>query len=222
MNPSTNEFGVVGVILPDGRFDRDGARFINEDVGVEIITFPVISRDLVVQARYENMRIAGESHNMAEMLATRSFPGIKTDAIFNEGKFSGDDGRIGAEQTWLRQQAEAAGVSTAGKWYCRGLASFPGDPTGWVGDRGDVLRVAREKNMTVHGYVEHEGYEADPGDDVTIGDDIIENEVQDILDSNPFADPDHVRDEVYRLRSGAVDPNPLLVGDYDESHLRGA
>ncbi len=118
--------------------------------------FPVVSRDIVIQARYENMRLAGESHNMAEILATRSYPGIKTDAIFNEGKFSGSDGRIDTEQTWLRAQAEAAGVSTAGKWYCRGLASFPGDPTAWVGDRGDVLRIARERGMKVHGYVGNE------------------------------------------------------------------
>jgi hypothetical protein len=179
-----------------------------------------VSKDWGVRERYLDMRLAGESRNMAEMLATRTFPGVKTDAVFNEGKFSGDSGLVGAEQTWLRARAEAAGVSTAGKWYCRGLASYPGDPNAWVGDRGDVLRVAREKNMTVHGYVEHRGREADPGDDLTIADDIIDSEVEDVLDSNPGADAEAVRDQVYQLRTGAVDPNPLRVGDYDESYLR--
>ena len=154
---------------------------------------------------------------MAEMLATRTFPGLKTDAIFNEGKFSGDSGKIGAQQLWLKEQAEAAGVSTAGKWYCSGLASFPGDPTAWVGDRGDVLRIAREKNMTVHGYIEHQGYETDGGDDLSIADEIVEDEVSDILAEFPFTAPEEAREHALALRTGAIDLNPLLVQDYDES-----
>lgn len=172
-----------------------------------------ISDDIEVQIRYSTMLSRGESHKMAEMLATRSFPGVKTDAVFNEGKFSGDTGKIGPEQKWLEEQAKLHGISTNGKWYCRGLASFPGDPTAWVDGRGDVLRIAAEKNMTVKGYVEHKGHEVDPGNDEVIADDIIENEVEDILDSNPHANADEVRDAVYQLRTGAVDPNPLLVQD---------
>lgn len=171
---------------------------------------------LHARMRYREMRLAGESHSMAEMLATRTFPGIKTDAIFNERKFSSDSGLVGAEQTWLRAQAESAGVSTNGKWYCRGLASFPGDPTAWVGDRGDVLRIAREKNMTVHGYVEHKGHEVDPGGDIDIAEDLLSNEVQDIMDSNPGANFEEVQAKVHELRTGRVDPNPLRVEDSGE------
>lgn len=217
------------VFLPDGR--AEARNDIPEDVILDgwdewsaeqkqaysdfVGTFPTIAdgNNWHVQLRYVEMRLAGESHNMAEMLATRTFPGVKTDAVFNEGKFSSDSGIHGAEQTWLRARAEAAGVSTNGKWYCRGLASFPGDPTAWVGDRGDVLRIAREKNMTVHGYVECKGHETDPGDDLTIASDIIDDEVSDIMESHPFADREAVREEVYRLRTGAVDPNPLVVQD---------
>lgn len=175
-----------------------------------------LTGDLYARDRYVAMRLAGQSRGMASVLATRSFPGIKTDAIFNEGKFSGDAGRVGPEEQWLRAQAEAAGVSTNGKWYCRGLADFPGDPTAWVGDRGDVLRIAEAKNMKVHGYVEHDAREVDPGDDVTIADDIIESEVRDVLDSHPGARAEDVREQVYALRSGAVDPNPLRVEDTHE------
>ncbi|SIO37916.1 hypothetical protein SAMN05444166_4227 [Singulisphaera sp. GP187] len=261
----------IAVILPDGRLDRDGARFVNDDVPLELIEFPVITENARGQSHYAGarlagkthdeafshaaykvasfpikpfqdwerivfvsldshrnkisdnfdqqvaywrMRKAGESHNMAEMLALRSFPGIKTDAIFNEGKFSGQStGECDPRGAWLRQQAEAAGVSTSGKWYCSGLASFPGDPTAWVGDRGDVLRIAREKNLTVDGYVTHKAHEVDPGSDMPIADDIIADEVNDILESNPFADAEAVRDEVYKLRTGAVDDHPLLVQD---------
>jgi hypothetical protein len=204
------------IILPDGRLERDTNGLIPEDVELEPIEFPVVSCDLDTQLRYQQMRLDGQSHKMAEMLATRSFPGVKTDAIFNEGKFSSDSGLVGAEQTWLRAQAERAGVSTNGKWYCRGLASFPGDPTAWVGDRGDVLRIAREKNMTVHGYVEHKGHEVDPGDDIEVAPDLIENEVQDILESHPGANADDVRERVHELRSGKVDINPLRVTDSGE------
>jgi hypothetical protein len=159
------------------------------------------------------MRLSGESHNIAEVLATRRFSGLRTDAIFNEGKFSSDKGKVGPHEVWLREQADAAGVSTNGKWYCSGLASFPGDPTAWVGDRSDVLRIAREKNFTVEGYVEHKGHQADPGDDVKIADELVEAEVRDILDSCPDAKPDDVREEVYAVRSGSVDYNPLCVQD---------
>ena len=161
------------------------------------------------------MRLAGQSHRMAEMLATRTFPGVKTDSIFNEGKFSSDRGKVGPEEVWLREQAEAAGVSTNGRWYCKGLASFPGDPTAWVDGRGDVLRIARAKNMTVYGYVEHKGRQTDPGVDTPIADDIVDDEVRDILDSCPGARVEDVRERVHALRSGRIDPNPLRVTDHN-------
>lgn len=208
------------VELPDGRYEALPASISPEGIEFVPITFPVVSDDLDAQAHYEYMRLNGESHNMAEMLATRSFPGVKTDAIFNEGKFSGQStGECAAHGVWLRRQAEAAGVSTTGKWYCSGLASFPGDPTAWVDSRGDVLRIAEAKNMNVHGYVEHSAYETDGGDDLDIADDIIEDEVADILEANPYAAIDAVRDEVYALRTGAVDNNPLLCKDYTSTDI---
>ena len=79
-----------------------------------------------------------------------------------------------------------------------------------MSDRGDVLRVAREKNLNVmDGYVTHEAREVEPMADVPIADDLIDAEVADILDANPGVNPEEVRDHVYRLRSGQADPNPL-------------
>lgn len=202
------------VILPDGRLELDLMHFILPGVDLEPIEFPIVSARPDIQHRYVDLRLAGESHSFAEILATRSFPGIKTDAVFNEGKFSGQStGECRPHGTWLRQQAEAAGVSTSGKWYCSGLASFPGDPTAWVDSRGDVLRIAREKNMTVKGYVEHQGYEVDPGEDIDIAEDIIEDGVQDALRMDPGAKAEEVRDYLTQLRSGAIDPNPLVLSD---------
>lgn len=246
------------VILPDGRLDPHSGHLIPDDVALHEIIFPVISADLVVQARYENYRIEGRTHDdaarvafwvslpshenyeakqafcrrdskpgsmthylncrvngckhtLAMCLASRSFPGVKTDSIFNEGRFSGDSGKIGVEQLWLKKQAEDAGVSTTGKFYLKGLASFPGDPTAWVDSRGDVLRVARDKNMNVHGYVEYQGHETDGGEDKVIADELIEDEVADILEAHPHQNPEAVREEVYAVRTGAIDNNPLRV-----------
>ena len=179
----------------------------------------VVSSNPAIQARYEEMRRAGESHNIADVLAHKTGPGLRTDAIFNEGKFSGDAGRIDAEQTWLRGQSEAAGVSTTGKWYCRGLADFPGDPTAWVGDRGDVVRIASEKNMRVHGYVEHTPVEREPVADVAVGKDIIDDCVEILMSENPLLSLEAAQDRAVSLRTGDVDSHPLRCKDYFEEDL---
>lgn len=209
----------IGYIeLPDGRYEFSPA--IPEDVKLDPIIFPMVSQDIEIQGRYEDMRLAGESHNMADMLAHRTGPGIRSDSIFNEAKFSSDSGLIGVQQKWLRQQAESAGVSTNGKWYCSGLASFPGDPTAWVGDRGDVLRIAREKNMTVHGYVEHQAVKdlSDSANlaDAPIAQDVIDDGVEDYLEAHPFAPIEEATEAVLRTRGGHEDYNPLLVKDYGD------
>lgn len=231
IHPFVKEAVEFGIKQPEHLdFYMDRRRSVEKnthDIGSFVETFchffdyPYASRLNSAQLlEYMKMRFSGESHTMSELLASRSFPGIKTDAIFNEGRFSGEAGRIGMEQRWLQEQAEAVGVSTTGKFYCRGLADFPGDPTAWVSDRGDVLRVAREKNMTVHGYVEHEGRQVEPAADVRIADDLVEGEVNEIMAECPGADREMVREEVFAVRTGGVDPNDLRVGDYDESYLQ--
>jgi hypothetical protein len=210
------------VILPDGQLEAGVSHLIPEDVPIVTIDHRVAEAiedgcSLPYQFdHYIRCRNNGCARRLAACLALRSFPSIKTDAIFNEGRFSGSDqfADTPAQGAWLRSQAEAAGVSTAGKYYLSGLADFPGDPTAWVSDRGDVLRVAREKNLRIlDGYVKHEPVEREPMADVEIAPDLIESEVADILDSNPGADAEHVRDHVYALRTGRTDDNPLVVDD---------
>jgi hypothetical protein len=168
--------------------------------------------------RYVEMRRSGESHNIAEVLAARRFCAVKSDKIFNEGRFSSDAGKNGLEQQWLRQQAEAAGVSTNGLHYMRGLADYPGDPRAWIGGRSDVLRVAREKNMTVHGYVEHKAHDVDLPEDkgYRVADDIIDAETDEIVSWNPkeFAPiREQIREDVVQNRTGLVDNHPLVLDD---------
>jgi hypothetical protein len=202
------------VILPDGRLDPNAAHLIPPDVHLEPIVLPTISRNPFIQERYEIMRLRGESHNMAEILATRKFPGSRTDREFNAGRVNGNQfEHVPGLGDYYRKIAEEAGVSVTGKFYCSGLASWPGDPTAWVSDRGDVLRVAREKGLRVSGHVDYDPGEPTPAADVPIADDLVESEVEDILESNPGASADDVRDRVIQLRTGQVDPNPLLVAD---------
>lgn len=180
--------------------------------------YPQISSDPRVQVRYIKMRKAGESHSMAEMLATRSFPGVRTDSTFNEGRCNGNQFEshpgLGNHYQGI---AAAAGVSTTGKTYLSSLADFPGDPKAWVSGRGDILRVCEERGYKCSGAVEYQpdSWAHEPQSDVTIGDDIIQNEVDDIMDMGEAEGlrRSDVEEKVRELRSGAVDPNPLCLGD---------
>ncbi len=122
------------------------------------VAWPRISNNAAQQAAYDRMRAAGESHSMAEMLATRSFPGVKgTDSVFMEGRklggqqFEADGPGVGQHHL---AAAAAAGVNTSGKWYSGALARYPGDPRAWVSGLGDVRRIARERNIGLTGAVE--------------------------------------------------------------------
>lgn len=50
-------------------------------------------------------------------------------------------------------QARQAGVNVAGKQYMSQLARYPGDPEAWVGERADIVRVAKKRNLAVDGIV---------------------------------------------------------------------
>src|SRR5512135_1205873 len=124
--------------------------------------YPTVSRDPERQARYEEMRRAGESHNIAELLAIGRFPYFMSDDIFIKGRFCSDRDKNGEDEIRRRRKAEAAGVSTNGKEYFSGLADFPDDPTAWAGSRDEVREIAKRKGMTVHGMVEYRPPQVEP------------------------------------------------------------
>jgi hypothetical protein len=169
--------------------------------------YPVVGRDIRVQARYIRMRMNGQSHRMAEMLATRSFPALRTDTEFNKGRCNGNQFEgCPARGDWLRAQAEAAGVSTTGKYYSSALAEYPGDPRAWISDRGDVLRVARENGMTVRGAVEYTPPECEPKADVAVAPDILHREAGEYVARNGG-----------RVEDAAEKLAPILAGQVDTS-----
>jgi hypothetical protein len=154
-----------------------------------------------------------QNHTWAMIFATKKFPGIKTDSIFNEGKFSSFAAN-GCEkkEVHMRKLAEQAGFSTNGKWYCSGLASYPGDPDGWVGGRDDVLAVCKRKNLTIlDGYVTHKGHETPASPTYDIAPDLLDREVNEIMEAFPGSRKGDVTERVHELRTGKIDPNPARV-----------
>ncbi len=169
--------------------------------------------------RYWAMRDDNQSHRMAFLLASQKFPATRTDVDFNRGRVNGNQFEQTPDQgDHLKSMAEAAGVNTTGKWYCRGLADYLGDPTAWVSDRHDVLSVAKAKNLTVHGLVEHEGHEVEAMPDIDVADDVMDMDLEWWQNQNPDLlrnenSRAELREDLRQIRSGAVDMNEPLVAD---------
>lgn len=103
----------------------------------------------------------------ALMVATRTPPGTRgTDRSFMEGRLNDQwlDDMPKRQAQRILTEARAAGISTAGKQYVGGLADLRAhkDPEAWVDSTADVLRVARKRNLTVEGIVNHKGHQEPP------------------------------------------------------------
>lgn len=155
--------------------------------------WPFVSDVESVQAHYELCRQNGCAHALAEMLATRTFPGTKgTDRSFMQGRMH----QTGGQQfehlpQWMGQEyvrkALAAGVNPTGKWYSGGLARFPGDPKAWVDGLSDVKRVAEERGAEVSGAID---IPAPSGQEVAprpyrVAPDILQARVAEAVAENP-------------------------------------
>lgn len=120
--------------------------------------FEWISNDLDIQERYLDMRLQGQSHNMAEILASRRFPGTKTDVEWNRGHCNGNqfDGpeAVRVVGDYYKSVAAEHGVSITGKVYKSGLADFPGDPEAWVSSRSEAQALIEKRGWSSQGLVE--------------------------------------------------------------------
>lgn len=183
-----------------------------------------LARELPLECRdrYLDMRFAGESHNIAAVLATRSFPGVRgTDSEFMKGTHCQD-----TQYDQMRYEAaQARGVDTNGKRYLSSLARFPNDPEAWVSGLSDVRRVVTERNWNCTGAFEHQGFVFDKTnrpEDTAIAPEIVEQHVQacqrafDPRERTPELIED-IRNEVTQELSGAVNLTPEpRVSDYDD------
>ena len=113
------------------------------------------------------VRDMGYDEKWAIMVATQTPPGTKgTDRAFQEGRLDGNwlDSLPLRQAKRIVREAKAAGIDISGKQYVSGLADKRGhmDPEAWVSDTADVKRVAKKRNLTVQGIVQHQGYEPPP------------------------------------------------------------
>jgi len=103
----------------------------------------------------------------ALMCATQTPPGTKgTDRALMEGKLNQQwlDDMPKKQAATMLSEARAAGIDTAGKVYMGGIADLRGhrDPMAWVDSAGDILKVAKARNLTVEGAVTHKGVPMPP------------------------------------------------------------
>lgn len=152
---------------------------------------PIISTDAEIQAAYERMLEAGESHSIAEMLALQCPPMSDSDREFLEGRGGcysqfGDSKFGNAVANHYAKVAKQHKVSTTGKVYISGLAEFPGDPRAWISDRGDVKRLCEEKGFGCEGAVKvkSRSREKEP-EQVRLAPDIVDHLVTRKVRNNP-------------------------------------
>lgn len=115
-----------------------------------------------VQDHYKAMIEDGQSQAFAEMCALQQPPGLKgTDRALMEGRLNNEQfNSMPADHARnMITLAKRAGINPTGKYYSAGLADKrgPADPAAWIDSVGDVTKVARKRNLTVRGAVEHKG-----------------------------------------------------------------
>lgn len=147
----------------------------------------VVSPDRYVQARYVAIRMDGGGHVLAEMLTLQLPPMSNTDREFLEGYCNGSQfEKTPSVGDFYAGEAREQGVDITGKVYMAPLASYPGDPTAWVSGRGDVVRVAEAKGMSVQGSVTVKARDlGPPPEDVTVADDLVQARVDDLVQARP-------------------------------------
>lgn len=150
------------------------------------MTYPTVSTNPDIQSRYEDLRDNGDSHNMAEMLATRSAPGTKNmDRAFLQGTHQngGLDEKFGRE--YLRR-ARKAGIPTTGKVYLSQLADGRGaaTPAAWVSGLDDVRDGVRAGGHGAES-LGIQAVEAPPRKQIRMAEDLVQRQMNVELAKDP-------------------------------------
>lgn len=147
--------------------------------------YPIISDHPDVQSRYVALRKEGQSHNMAEMLATRRSCMAKgMDRTFLEGKMHNHGLPQGFIGDKMMELARKAGVQTAGKVHISQLGPVTSHEA-WVSGVDDVVRVCKKQGRGISGTVNVRGCEPPPPVQVRLAEDLVQESMQLALKKNP-------------------------------------
>jgi hypothetical protein len=119
------------------------------------------------QDHYLSMMSDGQSEQFAIMCSLQQPPGTKgTERAFMQGRYNGEwlNDMPAHQAKYMLAEAKAAGISTNGRYYCSGIANKLGwcDERAWIEDSGDMLKVAKERNLEVKGSVNYTPPEREP------------------------------------------------------------
>ena len=133
----------------------------------EAIPAEVSARGRSAEEMYARLRSEGLSQKWCEMVALQQPPGLKgTDRAYMQGRYNNQqlDQMPPDHARNIVTLAKRAGVSVSGKYYSAALADSrgPADPSAWVDSTADVVRIAKARNLTVTGAVEHRGTPVPP------------------------------------------------------------
>lgn len=143
-----------------------------------------------VRAHYVRMVQDGQHPRFAEMCALQAPPGTRgTDRAFMQGRLGGEwlNSLPKKQAAWLVGQAKAAGIDTNGKFYMGGIADKRGhlDPEAWIDSTADILRVAKKRDLEVHGIVDYVPPQKGPPKEVDINPRILREHVREEMKANP-------------------------------------
>lgn len=142
---------------------------------------------------YVELRLAGQSHNLAAMFAEQRAPQGIGDKTFNAGVNPGgnqfaDNPALG---DYYAREARAKGINISGATYLSGMARYPGDPEAFIRDRGDIRRICEERGWSCDGAVKvgSRQYDDAPAAGPGVADDLIASEMADRMAANPELRP---------------------------------
>lgn len=157
-----------------------------------VIALPpeIAASNAEVREHFVRMVEQGQSERFAAMCALQQPPGTRgTDRAFMERRMAGEwmNGMPQPLVERMLREAKAAGISTTGKFYMGGLADKRAhrDPEAWVDSAADVLRVAKKRDLEVHGIVDYVPPQKGPPKEVDINPRILREHVRKEMAANP-------------------------------------
>jgi hypothetical protein len=87
----------------------------------------------------------------------------------------------------MLREAREAGITTSGKFYMGGIADLRAhrDPEAWVDSTSDILRVAKKRDLEVHGIVDYVPPQKGPPKEIDINPRILNEHVRKEMKANP-------------------------------------